>query len=120
MLITPSTPPSLHSHEQDGPLAIARRLSREKSLEGRGVSNRRRVVLTTHPMQYSSSPSPVMWGDADPAKRGAVIAALLQPEHRNAIGTHNGLSHSAHLSQCVRTAMQLTTVHCVCVLYRFP
>ena len=78
------------SPPKDGPLAIARRLSREKSLEGRVPANRRRVVLTTHPAQYSSSPAEISWGDPDPAKRGAVIATLLQPEHRNAIGTHNG------------------------------
>eukprot|EP00965_Chrysotila_dentata_P127462 4215246-Pleurochrysis_carterae.AAC.1 len=33
---------------------------------------------------------PMEWGAADPAKRGVVVATLLQPQLRNAIGTHNG------------------------------
>ena len=67
---------------------VARRLSREKSKEGK--PDRRRVILTTHPKQYSANPTKITWGAAEPEKRGAVIATLLHPEFRNAIGTHNG------------------------------
>ena len=49
-----------------------------------------RVVLTTHTGQYSSTPLPVVWGHADPSVRGAIVATLDRPDHRNAIGTHNG------------------------------
>lgn len=63
----------------------ARHSSRDK-----GPEDRRRVILTTHPTQYSVSPQPIIWGAADPAERGAIVATLLTPEHRNAIGTHNG------------------------------
>jgi len=31
-----------------------------------------------------------VWGHADPSVRGAICATLHHPEHRNAIGTHNG------------------------------
>ena len=47
-------------------------------------------MLTTHPKQYSANPLVVQWGATDPSARGPVVATLLQPEHRNAIGTHNG------------------------------
>ena len=49
-----------------------------------------RVVLTTHTGQYSATPLPVVWGHADPSVRGAIVATLDRPDHRNAIGTHNG------------------------------
>ena len=57
----------------------------------KGVNGRtRHITLTTHPAQYSASPMPVVWGDRDPSVRGAICATLTTPEHRNAIGTHNG------------------------------
>ena len=49
-----------------------------------------RVVLTTHTGQYSATPLPVVWGHADPSVRGAIVATLDRPDHRNAIGTHDG------------------------------
>ena len=33
---------------------------------------------------------PIVWGASDPSVRGAICATLTNPEHRNAIGTHNG------------------------------
>jgi len=51
-----------------------------------------RVVLTTHTGQYSATPLPVVWGHADPSVRGAIVATLDRPDHRNAIGTHDGPS----------------------------
>ena len=50
----------------------------------------RRVILTTHPLQYSSSPMAINWGAADPQRRGPVVATLHAPRSRNAMGTHNG------------------------------
>ena len=52
--------------------------------------NRRRVVLTTHPAQYSATPYAIHWGASDPKVRGPIVATLHKPESRNAIGTHNG------------------------------
>jgi len=51
---------------------------------------RRRVTLTTHIGQYNADPLPLSWGDADPRKRGAVVATMLAKGRRNAIGAHNG------------------------------
>jgi len=65
-------------------LAISRRTSREE------IHLKRRVVLTTHPAQYSASPTGIVWGASTPEARGPVIGTLLKPELRNAIGTHNG------------------------------
>jgi len=50
----------------------------------------RRVVLTTHPSQYSVDPLPIEWGSPSPEERGAIVATLLCPQYRNAIGSHNG------------------------------
>jgi len=81
-----SLPPSVKPSPEQSGRAVVRGLSRE----GMGKANRRRVVLTTHPAQYSAQPHPVVWGASEAQKRGPVIATLLQPEYRNAIGTHNG------------------------------
>jgi len=77
------------------PLPKRAKLPRKLTTSGSELAQKvkgpqRCVVLTTHPLQYSASPRPVVWGAADPAVRGPVTATLLQPEHRNAIGTHNG------------------------------
>jgi len=55
-----------------------------------GAPAHRFVSLTSHAAQFSVSPLPVRWGAAEPASRGAVVATLAHPQHRNAIGTHNG------------------------------
>ena len=60
------------------------------SMAGATCMNRRRVVLTTHPAQYSATPYAIHWGASDPKVRGPIVATLHKPESRNAIGTHNG------------------------------
>ena len=55
-----------------------------------GAPAHRFISLTSHAAQFSVSPLPVRWGAAEPASRGAVVATLAHPQHRNAIGTHNG------------------------------
>jgi len=60
--------------------------SKPKASEG----HRKHITLVTHPRQYSATPLPVVWGHRDPAVRGPIVATLHNPEHRNAIGTHNG------------------------------
>jgi len=59
-------------------------------LNRRRIDLKRRVVLTTHPLQYGSRPAQIVWGAPSPQARGPVIATLVRPELRNAIGTHNG------------------------------
>ena len=60
--------------------------SKRKSGEGGGSKipepKSNRVVLTTHPSQYSVDPLPIKWGAADPNARGAVVATLLSPQAR--------------------------------------
>jgi hypothetical protein len=56
-----------------------------------------RVVLTTHTGQYSATPLPVVWGHADPSVRGAIVATLDRPDHRNAIGTHDAPNPNPNL-----------------------
>ncbi len=48
------------------------------------------IVLTSHPRQSGVKPIPIDWGNPDPLKRGAVVATLTNPAHRNVIGTHSG------------------------------
>jgi len=69
---------------------LGEQLAKRNSGDDMDKRIRGRVVLTTHPSQYSANPTPIVWGAADPSERGPVIATLLQPEQRNAIGTHNG------------------------------
>jgi len=48
----------------------------------------RPIVLTSHP---PATPGlPVRWGEADPQRRGPIVATLRDPAARNAIGTHAG------------------------------
>jgi GTP cyclohydrolase II len=49
---------------------------------------RQHIRLTSHP--GSATHLPIVWGAADPAARGPVIASTTAPEHRNVIGTHAG------------------------------
>ena len=55
-------------------LAISRRTSREE------IHLKRRVVLTTHPAQYSASPTGIVWGASTPEARGPVIGTQLALE----------------------------------------
>ncbi|MBC7386942.1 MAG: GTP cyclohydrolase II [Cryobacterium sp.] len=48
------------------------------------------IILATHQnLRYKES-LPIHWGERDPLKRGAVVASVTDPKHRNAIGTHSG------------------------------
>ncbi|MFO0659171.1 MAG: GTP cyclohydrolase II [Polyangiaceae bacterium] len=47
------------------------------------------IRLTSHPDEESGT-LPITWGDADPLKRGPLVATLTNPAHRNVIGTHSG------------------------------
>lgn len=48
------------------------------------------IVLTSHPTRFGPKPVPVVWGQADPLKRGPVIGTLTNLANRNVIGTHSG------------------------------
>lgn len=50
----------------------------------------RHIVLTSHPSRSGLKGAPVQWGHGDPAQRGAIVATVIDPSHRNAIGTHSG------------------------------
>jgi len=59
-------------------------------IENKFRERKTHIVLTSHPQHiYKKSPD-INWGDADPQKRGPVIASLTKKSHRNAIGTHSG------------------------------
>lgn len=48
------------------------------------------IVLATHQnLKYPES-LPLVWGEKDPIKRGAVVASQTNPRARNAIGSHSG------------------------------
>ncbi|MBE9159776.1 GTP cyclohydrolase II [Nodosilinea sp. LEGE 06152] len=51
---------------------------------------RRHIVLTSHPSRSGLKGAPVRWGEGDPLQRGAIVATVTDPSHRNAIGTHSG------------------------------
>ncbi len=48
-----------------------------------------RRVLASHPSRFSPA-SVINWGAADPLERGPIVGTLLNPAHRNVIGTHSG------------------------------
>eukprot|EP01100_Stratorugosa_tubuloviscum_P008119 TRINITY_DN3382_c0_g3_i1.p1 TRINITY_DN3382_c0_g3~~TRINITY_DN3382_c0_g3_i1.p1 ORF type:complete len:480 (-),score=260.21 TRINITY_DN3382_c0_g3_i1:145-1584(-) len=51
----------------------------------------KRIVITTHPGQFSAKPEPLAWDQVfEPLKRGAVVGTLTDPKIKNAIGTHMG------------------------------
>jgi len=56
----------------------------------RKTSGRKHIRLTSHPGAHGPKPLPVVWGAETPAARGALIATLSEPNHRNVIGTHSG------------------------------
>lgn len=47
------------------------------------------IRLTSHPDSDSQAVR-LHWGDAEPLRRGPVVATLTEPAHRNVIGTHAG------------------------------
>ena len=81
--------PAKRPHLLDSP-GEAGALPPPLELSRRRIDLKRRVVLTTHPLQYGSRPAEIVWGAPSPQARGPVIATLVRPELRNAIGTHNG------------------------------
>lgn len=54
------------------------------------AKNASHVVLTSHPGSIFKTALPISWGEADPQKRGPIIASLTNRAARNAIGTHGG------------------------------
>ena len=50
----------------------------------------RPIILTSHPNRGAGTAPPLAWGEADPQRRGPVVATLQNPAARNAIGTHAG------------------------------
>ena len=54
------------------------------------ISRSHHVVLTSHPGTVYKNSVPVVWGAKDPARRGPIVVSLLEPEYRNAIGSHGG------------------------------
>jgi GTP cyclohydrolase II len=57
------------------------------------MKSRRRsghIRLLTHPDHNGPKPIPIHWGEADPQKRGPIIATFTNPAHRNVIGAHSG------------------------------
>ncbi|MBD2070782.1 GTP cyclohydrolase II [Leptolyngbya sp. FACHB-671] len=58
--------------------------------EQSAVSKPSHIVLTSHPNRFGPKPTAISWGDADPLKRGPVVATLTNSAHRNVIGTHSG------------------------------
>ncbi|NEQ23867.1 MAG: GTP cyclohydrolase II [Microcoleus sp. SIO2G3] len=58
------------------------------------------IVLTSHPGRFASKPLRINWGKSDPLERGPIIGTLLNPAHRNVIGTHSG-SYSVYRALAV-------------------
>ena len=48
------------------------------------------IVLTSHPSRFGHQSIVLKWGEADPIQRGPIIGTVLNPAHRNVIGTHSG------------------------------
>jgi GTP cyclohydrolase II len=48
------------------------------------------IVLTSHPGRRDAAAPRILWGAADPAVRGPLVATFTQPERRNVIGAHSG------------------------------
>lgn len=53
-------------------------------------NKRRHIVLTSHPSRSGQRGLPIHWGEADPLKRGPIVATVSDPSQRNVIGTHSG------------------------------
>ena len=54
------------------------------------IADAKHIVLTSHPPRKTHSAHPIVWGEADPIKRGPVIGTLTKPSDRNVIGSHSG------------------------------
>jgi GTP cyclohydrolase II len=50
----------------------------------------RHIRLTSHPGQGPVGAPPLLWGDADPQRRGPVVGTTTNRGQRNVIGTHSG------------------------------
>jgi GTP cyclohydrolase II len=48
------------------------------------------IVLTSHPGRRGAAAPKVVWGAADAATRGPLVATFTHPERRNVIGAHAG------------------------------
>ena len=69
----------------------------------------RSIVLTSHPGNAGSGDRRILWGDADPQRRGAIVATLQAGPGRNAIGTHAG-AYSVYRALAI-AAGQLDAAH---------
>jgi GTP cyclohydrolase II len=58
------------------------------------------IVLTSHPGGHGPKPIPIVWGAADPAVRGPLVATVTNRSQRNVIGTHSG-SYSVYRALAV-------------------
>jgi GTP cyclohydrolase II len=58
------------------------------------------IVLTSHPGGHGPKPIPIVWGAADPAVRGPLVATVTNRTQRNVIGTHSG-SYSVYRALAV-------------------
>ena len=58
------------------------------------------IVLTSHPGGHGPKPIPIVWGAADPAVRGPLVATVTDRTRRNVIGTHSG-SYSVYRALAV-------------------
>ncbi len=74
----------------DGNGSAAGNLAHPGLPETGSLPKRRHIVLTSHSSRSGLKGSPVQWGHGDPLKRGAIVATVTDPNHRNAIGTHSG------------------------------
>jgi len=64
------------------------------------LSQRKHIVLTSHPGHSGKKPSPIGWGETDPLTRGPIVGSLTNQAHRNVIGTHSG-SYSVYRALAV-------------------
>lgn len=62
----------------------------------------RHIRLTSHPGGSGRGAVPLVWGAADPAARGPVVASPADPRHRNAIGSYSG-SYAVYRALAVAT-----------------
>jgi GTP cyclohydrolase II len=78
--------------ELNGAAAVNIPRSSVPAPEGSGLPHgkRRHIVLTSHPSRSGQQGKPIHWGEADPLKRGPIVATVSDPSQRNVIGTHSG------------------------------
>ncbi|MEP0907759.1 GTP cyclohydrolase II [Leptolyngbya subtilissima ST-M1] len=74
----------------DGNGSVAGNLAQPDLSEAGTLPKRRHIVLTSHSNRSGLKGIPVQWGHGDPFQRGAIVATVTDPNHRNAIGTHSG------------------------------